>query len=70
MEGFSGPIFSHDQKILDFIERNRQIQNSDYAKLVKRSKATRTKDFQRLVKLGLIKMKAKGKATYYVLKEK
>jgi len=68
MEGRSGAIFSHDQKILDFIGRNGQIKNSDYAKLVKRSKATRTKDLQRLVKLGLIKMEAKGKATYYTLK--
>lgn len=70
MEGRTGSVFNHDQKILDFIGRNGQIKNSDYAKLVKRSKATRTKDFQRLVKLGLITMKAKGKATYYVLKEK
>jgi Fic family protein len=69
-EGRTDLIFSHDQKILDYIGKNGQIKNSDYAKLVKRSKATRTKDFQRLVKLGLIKMKAKGKATYYVLKEK
>lgn len=69
-DGYSGSIFSFDQKILDFIGRNGQIRNRDYAKLVKRSKATRTKDLQRLVKLGLITMKAKGKATYYVLKEK
>lgn len=70
MEGRTESVFSHDQRILDFIGRNGQIKNSDYAKLVKKSKATRTKDFQRLVKLGLIQMKAKGKATYYVLKEK
>jgi len=59
-------IYSHDQKILSFIEKRGSIKNNDYAKLVKRAKATRTKDFQRLVKLGLIKMKAKGRATYYI----
>ena len=70
MEDRTGSVFSYDQKILDFIGRNGQIKNSDYAKLVKRSKAARTKDFQRLVKMKLIEMKAKGKATYYVSKEK
>ncbi len=59
-------IYDHDQKILSFIEKRGLIKNNNYAKLVKRAKATRTKDFQRLVKLGLIKMKAKGKATYYI----
>lgn len=59
-------IYSHDQKILSFIEKSGSIKNNDYAKLVKRAKATRTKDFQRLVKLRLIQMKAKGKATYYI----
>ena len=63
-------IFSHDEKILSFIEKHGSIKNSDYAKLVKRAKATRTKDLERLVKLGLIQMKAKGKATFYILKEK
>ena len=32
-------IYSYDQKILDFIEKNGFIKNSDYAKLIKRSKA-------------------------------
>ncbi len=63
-------IFSHDEKILSFIEEHGSIRNSDYAKLVKRAKATRTKDLERLVELGLIQMKAKGRATYYILKEK
>ena len=47
-----------------------EVSNKDYSKLVKRSKAARTRDLQRLVELKLIEMKAKGKATYYVLKEK
>lgn len=70
MEGRNVSISNHDQKILGFIGKNGSINNSDYAKLVKRSKSTRTKDLQRLVELKLIEMKAKGKATYYVLKEK
>lgn len=62
------PIYSHDQKILDFIDKKGLITNNDYSKLVKRAKATRTKDLNRLVKLGLIKMEAKGRSTYYILK--
>ncbi len=63
-------IYSYDQKILDFIEKNGFIKNSDYAKLIKRSKAMRVLDLDRLIKMGLIVRRAKGKATYYILKEK
>ncbi len=57
-------------KMLEFIREKGFITGSDYAKLSDRAKATRTKDFKRLIDLSLIKRKGKGKATYYTLKEK
>lgn len=57
-------------KILGFIKEKGFIADRDYAKLVNRAKATRALDFKKLIELGLISRKGKGKATYYVLKEK
>lgn len=57
-------------KILEFIKDKGFIADRDYAKLVDRAKATRALDFKKLIELGLIERKAKGKATYYVLREK
>lgn len=57
-------------KILEFIKEKGFIANHDYAKLVDRAKATRALDFNKLIHLGLISRKSKGKATYYILKEK
>lgn len=54
-------------KILEFIKEKGFITDRDYAKLVTRAKATRALDFQKLISLGLIERKGKGKATYYVL---
>ena len=56
-------------KILDFIKEKGFISDRDYAKLVDRAKATRALDFQKLLELGLIDRKEKGRATYYVLKD-
>lgn len=60
----------HHLKILEFIKEKGFIADRDYAKLVGRAKATRALDFKKLIELGLISRKGKGKATYYVLKEK
>ena len=57
-------------KILEFIKEKGFIADRDYAKLVDRARATRALDFKKLIELGLISRKGKGKATYYVLKEK
>ena len=54
-------------KMLDFIREKGFITGSDYAKLTDRAKATRTKDFKKLIEMGLIDRRGKGKATYYVL---
>ena len=61
---------SYHLKILEFIRAKGFVTDRDYAKLVDRAKATRALDFKKLIDLGLISRKGKGKATYYVLKEK
>jgi len=57
-------------KILESIQKKGFISDSDYAKQTSRAKATRALDFQKLIELGLIERRGKGRATYYVLKEK
>jgi Fic family protein len=57
-------------KILSFIREKGSITHREYAKLVDRAKPTRALDFQKLVKIGLIERKGKGRATYYILKNK
>jgi len=63
-------LLSYHLNVLDFISRKGFITDKDYAKLTNRAKATRTIDFQKLIELGLIERKGKGRATYYVLKGK
>ena len=57
-------------KMLEFIKEKGFVTDRDYAKLVDRAKATRALDLKKLIDLGLIDRKGKGKATYYVLREK
>ena len=57
-------------KILEYIRKKGFIADQEYAKLTDRAKATRALDFQKLIELGLIERKGKGRATYYILKEK
>lgn len=59
----------HDLKLLGYIKENGFITDRLYATLVNRAKPTRTQDFKRLLSLGLIDRKGKGKATYYIAKE-
>ncbi|MBI3282609.1 Fic family protein [Candidatus Curtissbacteria bacterium] len=56
-------------KILEFIQKKGFISDRDYAKLSDRKKATRALDFQKLIDLGMIERKEKGRATYYILKQ-
>jgi len=60
---------AHHHQMLNSIRKKGFIKDSDYAKLTDRARPTRALDFQRLIRLGLIERKGKGKATYYVLKE-
>lgn len=66
--GPKSELQKHHLKLMDFIREKGFIADRDYAKLTNRAKATRTIDFQKLLKLGLIERKAKGRATYYILK--
>lgn len=56
--------------ILDTVRKKGFINDADYAKQTSRARATRTLDFQKLLDLGLIERKGKGRATYYIIKEK
>ncbi len=55
--------------MLEFIREKGFITDRNYAQLVDRAKATRTQDFNKLIDLGLIVRKGKGRVTYYSLKE-
>ncbi len=59
----------HHLKILQYIKQNGFITDRNYAELTNRAKATRTLDFQKLIDLGLIERKGKGRSTHYTLKE-
>mgnify|MGYP001609774385 CR=1 FL=1 len=61
---------SYHKKVLGYIQEKGFITDQNYAKLTDRAKATRALDFQKLIELDLIERKGKGRATYYVLKEK
>lgn len=55
----------YHRQILDHIKEHGYITDKGYAALTKRAKATRNKDFNKLIALGLIEKRGKGKATYY-----
>ena len=57
-------------KVLEFIRKKGFIADRDYAKLADRAKATRTQDFKKLIELGLLERRGKGKATYYIFKSR
>lgn len=59
----------HHLKLMEKVNEQGYMTDRDYAKLTLRAKATRTLDFQRLLDLGLLERKGKGKATYYVRSE-
>lgn len=56
-------------KILEYCKQNGFITDRSYSELTDRAKATRTLDFQKLIDLGLIERKGKGRSTYYSLKD-
>ena len=55
--------------MLTYIKQNGFITDRNYAELTDRAKATRTMDFQKLLDLGLVERKGKGRSTYYSLKD-
>ena len=62
-------VQSYHEKILSFIKDKGYIAHRDYARLTNRARSTRNTDFKKLIKMGLIVKKAKGKATFYQLKQ-
>ena len=61
-------LHPYHRKLIAYIETKGFATDRDYATLVSRAKATRTQDFKKLIELGFIERKGKGKATYYYLK--
>ena len=55
-------------KMLEYIKQNGFVTDRNYAELTDRAKATRTMDFQKLLDLGLLERRGKGRSTYYILK--
>ncbi len=58
---------SHHKNVLAYIKKHGFITDREYATFTDRAKATRALDFQKLMTLGLIDRKGKGRSTYYVL---
>jgi len=63
-------LMPYHKKVLEFIRTKGYISDRDYGKLTKRAKATRSLDFNKLIDMGFIERKGKGRATYYQLTEK
>ena len=55
--------------MLKYIEKKGFIHDNEYAILTDRAKATRAKDFKKLIEMGLIEKHGQSRATYYNLKE-
>lgn len=61
---------SYHRRVIDYTKKHGFIKDSDYAQFTERARPTRNLDFKKLIELGLIEKQGKGKATYYVLKNK
>lgn len=57
----------HHKQILAYIEKHGSITQREYGSISSRSLASRKLDFDKLVKLNLIKTEGTGRGTYYVL---
>lgn len=55
-------------KIFDYIDEHGSITMSEYAQITDRKRATRIKDFKRLVEQDLLDRAGRGRATYYRVK--
>lgn len=58
-------ILKDHNRMLEYIKMNGFITDRKYAELTDRAKATRVMDFNKLIDLGLIERKGKGRSTYY-----
>ena len=55
----------HHQAILSYIDQHCFITDRDYAQLTHRAKSTRHRDFKKLIQLGLIERKGRGRNSHY-----
>lgn len=60
---------SYHEALLAHIEAHGFITDREYARLTERAKATRSLDFKKLIGLGLITRRGRGRSTYYVLSD-
>ena len=58
-------ILKDHNRMLEYIKMNGFITDRKYAELTDRAKATRVIDFNKLIALGLIERRGKGRSTYY-----
>ena len=61
-------LTSHHQLILELIDANSYITDKLYAAQTNRAKATRILDFKKLIEMGMIERKGRGRSTYYTRK--
>ena len=57
----------HHRQILDYVKEHGSITQREYGTISSRSLASRKLDFDKLLKLDLIKVEGTGRGTYYVL---
>lgn len=57
----------HHRQILDYVKEHGSITQREYGTISSRSLASRKLDFDKLLKLELIKVEGTGRGTYYVL---
>ncbi len=60
---------AHHQLILALIDANGYTTDKMYAAQTERAKATRSLDFKKLMEMGMIERKGRGRSTYYERKE-
>lgn len=65
----SASLAPHHLALLTYIKENGFITDRSYATLTNRAKATRILDLKKLVTLGLIERKGKGRSTYYITRQ-
>jgi len=64
-------LFNDRQKgILEYLLEHRRIASEECTKCFNITRDTANRDFKKLIKEGLIKKRGRGRATYYVLKER
>lgn len=59
-------LWPHHLKVLDILRDTGFVTDRAYGAVTNRAKATRVMDFQKLIDMGLLERKGKGRSTYYM----